>query len=931
MCIVCLLLLTACSAKLSAPTSFRLNQDTLVLQWNKVRQATGYTIEVGGTTVTTRDNSYSLEKLEPGEYVIKVRAIDHGKVYDESDYAEYKFVREEESGLRYKLVGNSYTLVGIGDASGDVVMDDYYRGKPVTAIGKAALRRCNKITSFVVGKNVTSIDDNAFYNCTNLTSVTLPEGLTYMGKGVFQSCVKLETITIPNTMTELKEYTFSMCKALKQIDLGSGLQTIGQYTFSDCIGLESLEIPDSVVSLDVYAFSGCEILKSVTMGNQLQNIGAYCFYNCALLDTVQFGQALTEISEGAFQGCGMTAVTLPDSLSVLGPGCFRDCVSLTDLTLGAGVTSIGQMAFLNTALLNGCTEDVLIVGDWILNLVNPEIDKVYTVPENIIGIADFAFIECQTLQSLYLKNVKYVGVQAFAGCPQLFEVIATDALERIDKYAFYYCIQMKRVDVGNNLQTIQDGAFQNCEKLEDSGILLPKSLQEIGQNVFKNCRLYFQSQTHVIYVDDWVVGFKPNVGLTDTYIKEGTRGIANYAFYAAPFVDGQLFIADSVEIIGRGAFYRNAYLVNTNFPSNLKYIGDYAFTEGFNVWFGDLGATVIPEGCEYIGDHAFRACVSLVGLTIPGTVKHIGEAAFKDCINLGLSMIPNGEGENASFMEDDVILLEGIETIGARAFYGCIGLQNISIPNSVKEIGVRGFYKCTGLKQLNIGSGLQEIQPYTFYDCTALEAVTIPGNVRSIGKYAFRGCLGLMDVTLEEGVERVEDSAFIRCEGVITLSIADSVKYIGNYAFRGMKQLQSVYIAANADMIGKLAFYGAANATIYFKGTQLSDQWEQRWNASFAPIVLGAVLSEDNSYVVSWTAAENGLVNISQYNQLAAPAREGYTFNGWTTTQGSSDWQYADLTQVPVGTTVYSVWTEVVEEETPDAPEDSESADQTGN
>jgi uncharacterized repeat protein (TIGR02543 family) len=344
-----------------------------------------------------------------------------------------------------------------------------------------------------------------------------------------------------------------------------------------------------------------------------------------------------------------------------------------------------------------------------------------------------------------------------------------------------------------------------------------------------------------------------------------------------------------------------------------------------------LGATVIPNGCEYIGAHAFRACVSLVGLTIPGTVKHIGEAAFKDCISLGLSMIPSGEGENATFLQGEVILLEGIESIGARAFYGCIGLQNITIPNSVKEIGVRSFYKCSGLKQVTFGTGLKEIQPYTFYDCVALEAVEIPGNVRSIGKYAFRGCAALKHVALEEGVERVEDSAFIRCESVVTLSVADSVKYIGNYAFRGMKELKSVYLGANAEMIGKLAFYGATNATIYFEGTQLSEQWEQRWNASFMPIVMDAKLSEDHGYIVSWTAAEDGLVNISQYNQLVAPAREGYTFNGWTTTQGSSDWQYADLTEVPVGTTVYSVWSENVEEEAPADPDNSENADQTEN
>lgn len=933
-CIICLLLLTACSAKLSAPTSFRLNSDTLMLQWNKVRQATGYTIEVGGTTVTTRDNSFSLEGLAPGEYVVRVRAIDHGKVYEESDYAEYKFTREEESGLRYKLVGSSYTLVGIGTASGDVVMDDYYRGRPVTAIGKAALRRCNKITSFVVGKNVTTIEDNAFYNCTELTSITLPEGLTSMGKGVFQSCVKLESVEIPGTLTDLKEYTFSMCKALKQVTIGAGVQTIGQYTFSDCIALESVALPESLVSLGAYAFSACEVLKSVTMGNQLQTIEPYCFYECQLLSSVQLGEGVTTIAEGAFQGCAMTTITVPDSVSVIGPISFRDCEQLAEVNLGSGVTSIGQYAFANTALANDCKDDVLIVGDWIVSAMVPELDQHYYIPENIVGIADFAFSKCDGFLYLYLKNVRYVGVQAFSLCPKLTDVYATDALLTIAEYAFAQCVNLRRVEMGNCLETIRDGAFMNCGRLEESGVLLPKSVQEIGRNAFKNTRLYYQSQTLIIYVGDWVVGVMPNVSLTDAYIREGTRGIANYAFFAAPFADGMLSIPDSVEIIGRGAFYRNAYLASANLPKNLKYVGDYAFYECFNIWFADQGVTVIPDGCEHLGDHAFQGCVSLVSLTVPGSIKHIGEATFKDCVNLGQSVIPAGDGEGSGFLVGDVILLEGIESIGPRAFQGCIGLQEIAVPNSVKEMGTRCFYKCSGLKQVKIGTKLESIQPYSFYDCVSLESIAVPGNVRSIGKYAFRGCTALEQVTLEEGVERVDDYAFVRCESVNTLVLADSVAHIGNFAFRGMTELQSVYLGANVEMIGKLVFYGAKNATIYFEGTQLSDKWELRWNASFTPVVLGAELSADNSYIVSWTATEDGLVNVSQYNPLAAPARAGYTFNGWTTTQGSSDCQYADLTEVPVGTTVYSVWSERIEEEEPvdpENPENPENMDQAEN
>ena len=921
-----------CSAKLSAPTSFRLDGDTLTLHWNKVRQATGYSIEVNGITVTTRDNSYSLEGLEPGEYVVKIRAIDHGKEYADSDVAEYKFTREQESGLRYKLVGNSYTLVGIGSASGDVVMDDYYRGRPVTSISKAALRRCNRITSFVVGKNVTTIEDNAFYNCTELVSVTLPEGLVSVGQGVFQSCVKLETVELPSTLTELKDYAFSMCKSLKQINFNSGIQTIGKYAFSDCIALETLDLPESVVALSPYAFSGCEALRTLTMGNQLESIDAYAFYGCDALNSVQLGEGLVSIGEGAFQSCGLTSLVVPDSVKSIGAICFTDCTELADVTLGAGLTSIGQYAFNNTAVVNNCTEDVLIVGDWILGIMNPELSGNYIVPENIVGIADRAFNQCALVERVQLQNVRYIGAYSFAQCGSLWEVKATDALLQIGRYAFYQCAYLTDIHVGNSLERIADAAFYRCERLEDAGITLPASLQEIGSSAFKATRLYYASPSMIVYADDWVVGVKENVALSDAFIQEGTRGISNYAFNKVVFLDGVLFMPDSIEIIGRGAFYQNGYLVSTNFPKNLKYIGDYAFTSCMNVWFGDLGVTQIPEGCEYLGVHAFRDCLSLIGLYIPSTVKHIGESAFKDCVNLGMSSLPAGDTEAAGFVEGDIILCEGIESIGERAFYGCVGLQEIILPNSVQSIGTRCFYKCNGMKNVTFGSNLQEILPYTFYDCSALEEIHIPGNVKTIGKYAFRGCVAVTNITLGEGVEYVEDYAFVRCESVASLTIPDSLTYIGSFAFRGMNELKSIYLNENIEVIGKLAFYGPKNATIYYAGTQIPEAWADRWNATYIPMVMGAKLSEDNSYVVSWTATENGLVNVSQHNLLAAPTRNGYAFAGWSVTQGSQDWQYADLSEVPVGTTVYAIWGDYVSgEDIPDMPDNSENSEQTGN
>ena len=67
----------------------------------------------------------------------------------------------------------------------------------------------------------------------------------------------------------------------------------------------------------------------------------------------------------------------------------------------------------------------------------------------------------------------------------------------------------------------------------------------------------------------------------------------------------------------------------------------------------------------------------------------------------------------------EVVIEDGVTSIGAFAFYGCTGLASIDIPASVTSIGERAFYG------------------------TDLTSVEIPASVTSIGERAFYYCTGL--------------------------------------------------------------------------------------------------------------------------------------------------------------------------------------------
>lgn len=937
----CLMILTACGTpKLSTPVGLYLDVETQTLSWQKVKGAAAYSVEVDGKAITTKQNTYVLAGLSEGEYVIKIKAIAGNEEHQDSDEVEYLFVRERESGLVYKMINNktAYELVSVGSAGGDIVMESTYRGKPVVSIAKSAFRRCARMTSLVVGEHVTSIGESAFYACTELKSITLPKGLLSIGKNAFQNCEKLESITIPDSVSTLEEYTFSLCKGLKSVTLGKGITTIGQYAFADCLALAEITLNDALTSIGEYAFSGCTTLSSVQFGKELSTIAEYAFYRCGALKSVTFGDKLTVIGEGAFYEAGLTTLKIPNSVTTISTLAFAECLALDNITLGNGLQQIGRYAFYNTKAYTDA-DALLRIGNWAIACK----EKITAIPnvESLEGVADFCF-QGQGLGIVKLTRVKYVGENAFAGCASLNEVQFGSSLVQIGTNAFGSCKALDRVRLAEGVKTIESYAFYQCELLESSGIPLPESITKIGQDAFTGTKSYTLAPEEIVYFGKWLVGAKSAV--KNPLLKDGTVGIADNAFRynqkTGMEVHGIVYIPDTVKYIGRGAFYKQANITLINLPKSLKTIGDYAFYKCSNTYFGtgddivNLTRLEVPEGTEYIGRSAFYNCMLIIDTKIPGTVKTIGDYAFFGCYYLGgvIEMDGNTPGETV-LVQNKLELGEGIESIGAYAFYKCTVYGQFKLPNSVKSLGAYAFANCWGMTELEIGAGLTAIPANAFFKCASIEKLTIPANIKRIEQYAFRSCTALTKLVLPEGVEQIDTYAFYGCEGVRWLQLPGTLHTVGDYAFRGMKKLTAVMIPKELVNLGQHAFYGN-EATFYMEAESVPGTWSERWNSSYRPTILGVTLSEDHSYVVSFTKNTEKILNLSERVALTKPTRVGYTFLGWATSASASAAEYAADTvkNAPNGTVLYSLWAEGEEpEELPEEAPEGENADQSGD
>jgi hypothetical protein len=220
---------------------------------------------------------------------------------------------------------------------------------------------------------------------------------------------------------------------------------------------------------------------------------------------------------------------------------------------------------------------------------------------------------------------------------------------------------------------------------------------------------------------------------------------------------------------------------------------DFVIENGMLVKYNGTDAdVVIPEGVTSIGKSAFFWCKSLQSVTIPEGVTRIGDSAFNGCSRLQSVTIP-----------------KGVTSIGNSAFYWCSSLQNVTIPAGVTSIGKRAFDECKSLQSVTIPDSVTSIGSWAFSNTAWYYAQ--PDGLVYAGKVVY-GYKGEMpentSVKLNEGTTGIADSAFNGCNSLKSVTIPESVTSIGDWAFCECRSLQSVTIPNNATTIGAKAFGG---------------------------------------------------------------------------------------------------------------------------
>ena len=174
-------------------------------------------------------------------------------------------------------------------------------------------------------------------------------------------------------------------------------------------------------------------------------------------------------------------------------------------------------------------------------------------------------------------------------------------------------------------------------------------------------------------------------------------------------------------------------------------------------------------GCAFIVDEAINNFNTYFNITYnlntthnygDGAVVNVYEDKTKDFVIEG-GVLKKYQGESLT-----PVVPEGVVAIEGGAFENST-ITKVTLPSTLKELRscyVRGlkapFSGCKYLEEVNLPEGLKEISINAFFDCISLTSITIPDSVTSLGEWVFRGCDNLTTVNISNILLAQYENAF---------------------------------------------------------------------------------------------------------------------------------------------------------------------------
>ena len=226
----------------------------------------------------------------------------------------------------------------------------------------------------------------------------------------------------------------------------------------------------------------------------------------------------------------------------------------------------------------------------------------------------------------------------------------------------------------------------------------------------------------------------------------------------------------------------------------LTELPDNAFwTNSTSNYVTNLESITLPDSVTSIGSSAFRGS-GLTKIFIPANLTSINPDAFYDCRYLSTITISE-ECKNFKVVdnvlyskdgtklvmyvdkttESDFTIPASVTEIGKYAFLQAkITALSFESDSTLKTIGYNAFYGCSGLTQLEIPDSVTTIELYAFYSCSNLTSVKLPNGTTSLPYCSFGTCSKLEYMIIPKTLTEIESGAFTNCNALKTVYYSGS-------------------------------------------------------------------------------------------------------------------------------------------------------------